>query len=179
MDPDARRGRVVDVALGRLHACGFALTTLDDIARAADVGAAELQAVFGDSEGLVQELLSPLVAGLRQVAAAAAASDLRQPGQLRTVIEAYYDVLVDHRLLVGVVVGDPAGAASASVRMARAAMADLRDTLAQGPGADLDHRIRAASALGAVQAAVIELTDLEASTVRDVVTVAALAILLP
>jgi len=30
MDPDARKGRVVDVALDRLHACGFALITLDE-----------------------------------------------------------------------------------------------------------------------------------------------------
>lgn len=179
MDPDARKGRVVDVALDRLHACGFALTTLDDVARAAELSAAELQAVFGDREGLLEELLSPLSAGLRKVATMAAATDLRQPGLLRTVIEAYLAVLVAHRQLVGVVLGDPAGTSSASVRMARAAMAELREALAEGTGAGLARRIRATSALGAVQAAVMEFTDFEATTVRDVVTAAAVAILLP
>ena len=178
MDPDARWGRVADVALDRLRTRGFALTTLDDIASAASVGESELQAVFGDVEGLMSELVSPLLASLRDVATQAAAADLRQREQLSVVIEAYLDALVAHRLLVGVILGDPTGAASESVRLVRGAMVGLRDELAEGTGSDLDRTIRAASALGAVQAGVLEFTDLDATTVRDVITDAAVAILL-
>ncbi len=109
MDPYAHWGRVADVALGRLCTRGFALTTLDDIARAARVGEAELRAVFGDVEGLMRELVSPLLDRLREVALQAAAADLHQREQLSVVIEAYLDALVAHRVLVGVVLGDPAG----------------------------------------------------------------------
>ncbi len=178
MDPDSRRDRVADVTLGCLRTRGFALTTLDDVARAAGVGEAELQAVFGDVEGLMRELVSPLLASLREVTTQAAAVDLREPAQLRVVIEAYLDVLVAQRLLVGVILGDPAGAASESVCLVRGAMVGFRDVLAGGTGSELDHRIRAASALGAVQAGVLEFTDLDAPTVRDVITDAAVAILL-
>ena len=126
----------------------------------------------------MRELVSPLLDRLREVALQAAAADLRQRDQLSVVIEAYLDALVAHRGLVGVILGDPAGADSESVRLVRGAMAGLRDQLAQGTGPDLDHTIRAASALGAVQAGVLEFTDLDASTVRDVITDAAVAILL-
>ena len=178
MDPYAHWGRVADVALGRLCTRGFALTTLDDIARAARVGEAELRAVFGDVEGLMRKLVSPLLDRLGAVARQAAAADLHERQQLILVIEAYLDALVPHRVLVGVVLGDPAGAESESIRLVRAAMAGLRDQLAQGTGPDLDHTIRASSALGAVQAGVLEFTDLDASMVRNVITDAAVAILL-
>jgi AcrR family transcriptional regulator len=177
MDPDSRWGRVADVALVCLRTRGMALTTLDDVARAAGVDEAELQADFGDVEGLMRELVSPLLAGLREVATQAAGADLRQPAQLRVVIEAYLDALVAQRLLVGVILDDPTGAGSESVRVVRAAMVGIRDVLARGTGSDLDHTIRAASALGAVQAGVLEFTDLDAATVRDVITDAAVAIL--
>jgi AcrR family transcriptional regulator len=178
MDPDARKGRVADVALDRLHTCGFALTTLNDVARAANLEEAELQAVFGDIEGLMRELVSPLLARLREIVTTASAADLRQADHLRKVIEAYIDALVAHRLLVGVILGDPTGAASESVRLVRGAMVGLRDELARATGSDLRDRIRATSALGAVQAAVLEFRDLDAATVRDVITDAAVAILL-
>ena len=149
MDPDARRGRVAVVALGRLHACGFALTTLDDIARAAKVGEAELQVVFGDKEGLLRELVAPLLATLQEMRATAAAADLLRPEELRSLIGKYLDALVAHRPLVGVILGDPTGATSGAVCLVRDAMIGLRDELARGTGSGLDHRIRAASALGA------------------------------
>ncbi len=178
MDPDARKGRVADVALDRLHTCGFALTTLDDVARAANIGEAEFQAVFGNIEGLMRELVSPLLARLREIVATASAADLGQTDQLRNVVDAYLDALVAHRLLVGVILGDPTGAASESVRLVRGAMVGLRDELARAMGSGLHHRIRATSALGAVQAAVMEFRELDAATVRGVITDAAVAILL-
>jgi AcrR family transcriptional regulator len=178
MDPDARKGRVFDVAPGRLQANGFAYTTLEDIARAADLREADVRALFGDKEGLMGELVSPLLDRLRAIAAAAPPGEPRHAKQLRHLIERYLDALVAHRLLVSVVLGDPTATQCQPVRDVRAAIAALRDALAGGPEADLDHRIRAASALGAVQAAVLELAGVEPATVRGVITDAAVAILL-
>jgi AcrR family transcriptional regulator len=178
MDLDALTGRVADVALAGLQANGFALTALDEVARAAHVGEAELRAAFGDIEGLMRALVSPLLADLHATARSAATADLHDPRQLREVIEAYLDTLVAHRILVAVVLGDPTAASSESVRRVRDAMLGLRDELARGSGPDLDDTIRAASALDAVQAGVLELTDIDPTTVRDVITDAAVAILL-
>lgn len=178
MGPDAHKGRVADVALGRLQSSGFAQTTLDDVARAADLREADAQALFGDMEGLMNELVSPLLDRVGEIATSAAAVDLRDTTQLRGLIEGYLNALVAHRVLVGVVLGDPTATSSASVRLVRATMLVLRDELARGTGGDRNHRIRAASALGAVEAAVLELTDVDATTVRDVITDAAVAILL-
>ncbi len=126
----------------------------------------------------MRELVTPLLRRLRHVVAAAATADLHRPQQVRSVIEAYLDVLVAHRNLIGAIQWDPAAASSPSVRLVRAALHNLRDSLARGPGDELQRRIRAASALGAVQAAVLELTDIDPATVRDVIAEAAVAILL-
>lgn len=178
MDPDAHMGRVAGVALGRLQTCGFALTTLGDVARAADLSEAQLRARFGDLEGLMGELVSPLMSRLRAVAALAASVDLHDSRRLRQVIEGYLDALVAHRTIAGVVLRDPTAGSSNSVALARAAVLAVRDELARGTGGGLDHTIRAASALDAVQAAVLELTVTDPLMVRDVITDAAVAILL-
>jgi AcrR family transcriptional regulator len=178
MDPDARQGRVADVALGRLQTNGFAGTTLEDIARDAGLGEADLRARFGDMEGLMGELVSPLLDRLRELARSAAAADLHRAPEVREVIAGYYDVLVADPVVVGVVLRDPTAESSGSVRLVRTVMTRLRAELAGGAGADLDRTIRAASALAAVQSAVLDLAGLDRETVRDVVTGAAVAILL-
>jgi AcrR family transcriptional regulator len=178
MDPDARKGWVVDVALARLQATGFPLTTLADLARAANLDEADLRTLFGDEEGMMRELVSPLLERLREITASAATIDLRQGAQVREVVERYLDALVAHRPLAGVVLGDPTASSSEAVRLVRAEIQGLREELAGGSGGDLDQRIRAASALGAVHAAVLEFADFEPTTVRDVITDAAVAIIL-
>lgn len=179
MDPAARKGRVADVALGRLQAGGFASTTLGDVARAADLREADVRALFGDEEGLMRELVTPLLDRLRRVVTTAAGADVGDAARLRQVVERYLDALVAHRTLVAVVLGDASAATSESVREVRAVIVALRDALAGGAGASLDKTIRAASALGAVHAAALDLADVDPAAVRVVVTEAAVAILLP
>jgi len=77
-----------------------------------------------------------------------------------------------------VVLGDRTAAGSPTVAAVRAAMLDLADRLAEGGGDRVDNRIRAASALGAVHAAVLEMAALDPATVRDVIVDASVAILL-
>jgi AcrR family transcriptional regulator len=178
MDPPRADGDVVDSTLGRLHSRAFAGTALDDIARAAGMPDADLHSRCDDKEGLMRELVSPLLSRLTALITAAASADLRQGRELRAVIDGYMDALLLHRALVTIVLVDPAGGSSEAVRLVRDAMAGLRDELARGTGAQLGGRIRAASALGAVEAAVVEPSEFDPATVRDVIAGAAVAILL-
>src|SRR5436309_6462864 len=175
MDPDAHMGRVAAVALSRLVAHGYAATSLDEVAADAGVTVAEVRALVGDEEGLLAHLAGPLLIALGHVLAVAAAVDLRRPESLRLLIEGYMDALVAHRGLVTVVLGDRTAAGSPTVAAVRAAMLDLADRLAEGGGDRVDNRIRAASALGAVHAAVLEMAALDPATVRDVIVDASVA----
>src|SRR5439155_27324847 len=112
-----------------------------------------------DKEGFLAQSASPLVGRLAEILSAARAGDLRQPEQLRRMVEDYVDALVTHRLLVEVVLGDPTAAASDAAATVRAAVQRLQRHLARGPGGELGRRIRAASALGAIQTAVLQLAD--------------------
>jgi AcrR family transcriptional regulator len=176
MDPDGRAGRVGHVALDCLQAMGFSRTTLDDVARAAEVDAAALRTRFGDMEGLLADLLSPFLDRLEALAAEAAAADLRRAEQVGTVMAGYVDAVLDHRAVVEAVVADASAAGSEPVRVMRARLLAMQDALTSGP--DLDSRIRAASALGAVRAAVLDHDDGDVRVLRAVVTEAAVAILL-
>jgi AcrR family transcriptional regulator len=168
----------VDPDIGRLHSRAFAWSALDDIARAAGIPEADLRGRFRDKEGLMRELVSPLISRLAALTTSAAGADLRQPRELRAVMDGYMDALLLHRAVVTVVLVDPAGASSEAARLVRDAMQALRDELARGTGSELDGRLRAASALGAVHAAVLEPSDFEPATVKDVIAGAAVAILL-
>lgn len=178
MDPPRAHGEVGNSRLGRLHSRAFAGTALDDIAGAAGIPEADLHRRCDDKEGLMRELVSPLLSRLAALATMAASADLRQAGELRAVIEGYMDALLLHRALVTIVLVDPAGGSSEAVRLVRDAMARLRQELARRTGAELEGRIRAASALGAVEAAVLEPSEFDPATVRDVIAGAAVAILL-
>ncbi|MGH9179850.1 MAG: TetR/AcrR family transcriptional regulator [Acidimicrobiales bacterium] len=179
MDPTAREGRVASAALGRLRTSGYALTTLAEIASAAGLSEAELSAAFGAKNEILAELAAPLLTRLNEVLDAACTADLLRPDQLRGVLESYHDALVEHRLLVEVILRDPTAGSSDAVVAVRAGLIRLRDELATGTGDDLDHhRVRAASALGAVQGAVLDLTDVDPTAVRDEAVTAAIAILL-
>src|SRR5206468_8939961 len=97
---------------------------------------------------------------------------------LRDVLTGYVDALLSQRLVVGIVLGDRTAAKCDSVSSVRAAMAAFRHSLAEATGGHLDDRIRAAAALGAVHAGVVEVDDVDPATVRAVVPDAAVAILL-
>ena len=178
MDPPAAYGQAVEAALGRLPSRPFAGASLDDIARSAGIGEADLRSRYADRERLLCELLSPLLSALLQLSTSASAADLRQAHAVRAVIDGYMDALLVHRPLLDIVLADPMAENSESVQLVRRAMSSLRDQLAQGTGSELEGRIRAASALGAVQAAVLEPAEFDAATVRDVIAEAAVAILL-
>lgn len=158
------KGEAVDVASRRLHARAFGGSAPD--------GAA------GDGEALMRDRALPLVTRLAALTTSAATSDLRQASALRAVIEEYMDALLLYRGVVTAASLDPAGESSEAAGLVRDATAALRDELARGTGSELDGRIRAASALGAVQAAVLEPSEFDPAMVRDVIAAAAVAILL-
>lgn len=124
------------------------------------------------------ELVASLLSRLAALRASAAAADLRQPRQMRAVIDGYIDALLAHRALATLVLVGSTGGPSGAVLPVRDAIGALRDELARGRSPELEGRIRAASALGAVQAAVLEPSEFDPATVRDVIAGAAVAILL-
>lgn len=160
MDPPRWEGEAVDVRSRRPHSRAFG------------------SPAAGDGEAIVETRALPLLSRLAALTASAATADLRQAMALRAVVEEYMDALLLHRSVVTAVVLDPAGGSSEAARLVRDAIAALRDELARGTGSQLDGRIRAAAALGAVQAAVLEPSDFDPATVRDVIAGAAVAILL-
>jgi hypothetical protein len=160
MDPPRVEGEAVDVVSRRLPSRAFGSPTL------------------GDGEASTHDQALPLLSRLAALTTSAATADLRQASVLRAVIEEYMDSLLLHRSVVTVVLTDPAGGSSEAARRVRDAIAALRDELARGTGSELDGRIRAASALGAVQAAVLEPSEFDPATVRNVIAAAAVAILL-
>jgi len=178
MDPPTVGGMAVDPAVVRLQSRAFAWSGLDDIARAAGIPEADLRGRYRDREELMRELVAPLLSRLAALTTSAAAADLRQPSELRVVIDGYAEALLLHRAVVTVVLVDPAGGSSEAVGLVRDAIRALRDELARGTSSQLEGRIRAASALGAVQAAVLEPSDFDPMTVRNVIADAAVAILL-
>ena len=151
----------MEVASRRLHSRAFGASTL-----------------AGGRDALTRDRALPLVSRLAALTTSAASADLRQASALRAVIEEYMDALLLHRGVVTAASLVPAGGSSEAAGLVRDAIAALRDELAQGTGSELDGRIRAASALGAIQAAVLEPSDFEPATVRDVIAAAAVAILL-
>ena len=177
MDAPCADGEAIALALGRIHSKALA-AALDDIARAAGIPEADLRARYGDKDGLMRELASPLLSLLVALTASAATADLRHTRELRAVIDGYIDALLLHRALVTIVLADPAEESSDAVRLVRDAIEALRNELARGTSPALEGRIRAASALGAVQAAVLEPSEFDPATVRDVIAGAAVAILL-
>jgi AcrR family transcriptional regulator len=178
MDPDARRAWVARVALDCLRHGGFGSTTFGDVARMAGLTEGDVEALFGDNEGLLRELVAPLLAGIEDAAARAATLDPRRPSGAGAVMAAYVHALLDHRPIGRIVMEDRSAAHTDAVRRLEAATVALRDGLARGIGGDVDHRIRAAAAVGAVQAAVLDIGDDDPDPARDVITDAAMAILL-
>jgi AcrR family transcriptional regulator len=178
MDPDALLGRVADVALIRLRAGGFAEATLAEIAAAAGVPAADLEAAVGDKVGLVAAVVAPLLVLLGDVLAAARAIDLRRPDRLRSVLGQYLDALLVHRRVAAVILDDPTEGSCEAIGAARRAIGEVADELARGTGGGIEHRIRAASATGALHAALLESVSVDPAAVRDVSVEAAVAILL-
>jgi AcrR family transcriptional regulator len=178
MDSEAHMGRVRDVTLGCVRAGGSAHASLEDVAVAAGLPAADLTARFGDIKGLLAALVEPLLDQLGGVARLAATADLAQEGEVRQVITAYIQAIVAHRALAGVLLCEPPEEATAAAQRLRAANAALRDELAGGAGAGLHCRIRASSALAAAQWAVFDFPEIEPALLGAVLTDAAVAILL-
>ena len=178
MDAPCTDGEARALALGHIHSRALAAGALDDIARAAGIPEADLRTRYGDKDGLLRELASPLLTRLVALTTSAATADLRQARELRVVIDGYIDALLVHRALVTILLVDPVEESGDAVRLVRDAIEALRDELARGTGSAIEGRIRAASALGAVQAAVLEPSEFDLATVRDVIAGAAVAILL-
>lgn len=176
MAPQSGSGRLPAAALELFRRNGYERSTLAEIAGEAGLTERQLQEEFATKEALVAELTRPMLHGLDSLVRTAADTDSYDPDELAKILGAYLGVLVEHRELIDVLLGDPTAADCPAVGRLRGGLAVLRDELA-GPAGGLDERIRASSALGAVQRAVADFTDLELLDCRAVIIEAAVAIL--
>lgn len=176
MAAEHRAGRVADAALDRFARNGYAQTTLGDIASGAELTESQLQDDFVTKEVLVAILAEPLLTRLEALVRAAGDADSRDPDEAAEILGAYLGLLVDHRQLVQVLLGDPTAAACPAVGQLQTDLTALRDELA-GPAGGFHERILASSALGAVQQAVADCTDVELLATRTVIIETAVAIL--
>lgn len=96
---DLSRMRILDAAAQSFRRKGYAGTTLNDIARAADLQAGSLFYYFASKDELLEEVLD---IGIRRVHEAVEESQQRLPGdaphreRLRAAIEAHFETLLKH-----------------------------------------------------------------------------------
>lgn len=169
--------RIASGTLDRFARSGYGRTTLGDIARRVGLTEAQLQDEFATKEALVAVLTRPLLEQMDALVRMAGDVDSHDPDRITEVLGAYLGVLVDHRRLVEVLLGDPSATACPAVRRLRTALTELRDELV-GPAGGPGERIVASSALGAVHRAVSDFTDGELLASRTVVIETAVGILL-
>lgn len=171
-----RGASVGAAALERFAVFGYAHTTLGDIARKVGVTEARLQDEFISKEALVAVLTAPLLDRLVVLVGVAGDADSHDPDAAAEILGCYFGVLVDHRQTLDVLLGDPTASACPAVGRLRAALTTLRDELAD-PAGGQEGRIVAAAALGAVEHAVADLSDVELLVGRAVVVSTAVTIL--
>jgi len=173
---DGDTGRIAAAALERFARSGYVGTTLADIADGAGLSEAQLKAEYATKDILVSDLTAALLDRLEALVRVAGGAATGDRVEAARVLGAYLRALSDYRSLVEVFLGDPAAAACPAVSRLRGALTGLRDALA-GPAGDATSRIRASSALGAVQQAVADFTDAELVVARAVIIETAVAIL--
>lgn len=176
MPTERGAGRIPAAAMERFARSGYARTTLSTIATGAGVTEAQVQDAFGTKEALVAELTRPLLERLEALVRTARDADNDDPHEVAEILGGYLAMLVEHRQPVEVLLGDPTAAVCPAVVRLRSGLTRLRDELA-GPAGGLDTRIRASSALGAVQQAVADSSDVELLATRVVIIQTAAAIL--
>lgn len=160
MPDEGAARRIGGAALDRFARSGYAQTSLSDVARCAGVDQAVAQEEFASMDALVAELTRPLIEQLDALVVAADSADTNDAEEVAEILGQYLGTLVEHRQLVKVLLGDPTAAICPAVIRVRAGLTRLRDLLA-GPAGGQDERIRASSALGAIQQAVADFSDVE------------------
>lgn len=163
--------RVLDEALAMFRAHGYDRTTLRDIATKVGITAAAIHYHFPAKDDLLTSLVTPLLDGLDALVAGGAGTG---PHDL---LGQYLDELLRHADLIEFVVNDRAVLTHPAVgERAQHQNERLRSLLA-GEEAESERLVRAAAALGAVQAVVLAFPAATVAEHRDVVLGAAMAAL--
>lgn len=143
------RDRILDVALEHFQTKGFSATSLRDIAEDTGVTKAALYYHFTSKDDILLSLTRPLL-DATDVLLEEAAEASQSP---RALLAAYLDLLLEYRGILAAVALDRAVLSHPDIgRRIRTSTQQLQQLLA-GPEADLNARVRAVAAIGALRAA--------------------------
>jgi len=104
------RARILAVALELVSECGFAGTSIRDLAERLDLTVAAIYYYFSSKDDLLDALVEPLIAGLTDLSAKAASGELGQIDLLREFLTVLSG---EGAKVIGVLHGDP----SATLRL--------------------------------------------------------------
>jgi AcrR family transcriptional regulator len=145
------RARILAVALELVSECGFAGTSIRDLAERLDLTVAAIYYYFSSKDDLLDALVEPLIAGLTDLSAKAASGELGQIDLLREFLTVLSG---EGAKVIGVLHGDP----SATLRLkARFEPDQIFAGIVRGIAGSDDRTalLRATCAVGAIQGAVI------------------------
>lgn len=147
---EATRARILSVALELVSECGFAGTSIRDLAKRLDLTTAAMYYHFPSKDALLDAMVEPLVDGLTTLSAdvtAGGLTDLEILDRLATLLSG------EGAKVMGVLHGDPSAGQRLKTRLAPDLMfADIVRGLAGS--AEPMALLRATAAVGAVQGAV-------------------------
>lgn len=152
MEREPLAGRILPTALTLFGEHGYHGTSMQRIADALGVTLAAFYYHYASKQDLLRAVSEPLVAAFEELADRAG----REPLDDRAVLAGYLDVLLAHERVLRFVANDPAVQADADVgvRMRRASDRITGTLATRTPGAD--RQVRAACALGAISAGVVQ-----------------------
>jgi AcrR family transcriptional regulator len=171
------RARIQAVALTLFATRGYALTSLQEIARALDVTKAALYFYFPAKVQLLQSLADPLLDGAHTLLDAYADGPLATAAR-REVVCALTDLLLAHRPVVAWLARDLTALAQPEIGDRIVAHAAHVQRLLAGTDAGLAGQVRVAAAVGALLGPLVALVALETqalSALRDTLVAATLA----
>jgi AcrR family transcriptional regulator len=177
MPDSGTREEILRVALDLFRSQGYDATSLRQIAERLGITKAALYYHFRAKEHLVVELTKPFLDGFAAIVAAARARE-REGATTTTedLLGQYLDLIVEQHEVVNVLAGDPAAVNHPDVGLrATTLIRSFQGDLVGADATDAD-RIRAACAIGAVNAMAAVPAD-QITMARGHVLAAALAVL--
>lgn len=164
------RQRVQAVALELFVAQGFSNTTLQDIADRLELTKAALYYHFPTKAALVRSVVQPAV---DDVDALLAEAD-RKVMAPRELLERFFDLHYEHRLVFVALTRDPTGLGEADADNWVPRLAQRFQELLAGPGATSEQRVRAVIAANGLSRCATLLTDIPYDELRSTTVAVAL-----
>jgi AcrR family transcriptional regulator len=143
------RAQILETALSLFASQGYDSTSLRQIAEQQGLTKAALYYHFPAKELLLLELTRPFLDGLSALITEHRALDVPQPGAL---LNSYLDLFIDHLEVLGLLARDPATLHHPDIGQRVRALVQGITQLLAGPEPSSERAVRAACALGVINA---------------------------